>query len=163
MQKYDLKIIGNINDTTLRNFLNVAEESKNKKLTIFLTSSGGDADVTSAILDYIKINKLNLTIHCYGQVESAALTILSTGTTKLSAPTCIFGSHLPTAGSNLKGFKKWRNDMEHKKKLQHFTSMVVRTQGPMTIKKKFSYYSVKEMLSMGLLDGILGEDCKVCK
>jgi len=155
MNNYDLRIIGTIDNNTLYTFLNLIEGKKDNKVSIFLCSSGGSAEIAIAINDLIKINKLNVTIHCFGEVESCALTILNAGSKKLSSKTCIFGSHSVSVGNNRNLIKQFFLKRKHKKKVTHFETVTKETQPLMQQKNKIKYYTAGEMMDMGLIDSFL--------
>ena len=144
------KIIGNITDYSLREFIGfVDDNSKAKMLEILLYSSGGSAEATFGIYDYMKLSKKKFIVTGIGRVESAALVIMAAGDKKQAYENTIFMYHEPQL--------ERRNVMifnPHKKKLsicvEKYQSLI-----PVKVKKKEIYLTAEEAKKIGLIDTIL--------
>lgn len=94
--KYDHKIIGSINEQTLKEFLWAVEGKDWKEeptFSIFLESQGGMVEPAFAIYDYITTHKIPTVIHCGGRVMSSALIILAAAQKKCAYKSCMFMFH----------------------------------------------------------------------
>lgn len=113
--KYDLKIIGSINESTVKDFLYCVEYKNWKEdptFSIYIHSQGGHVESSVAIYDYIKTNKIPTVVHCGGQCESAANIILAAGGHKCAYKNTIFMFHEMNPEDRSK-IKKVRGKLEH--------------------------------------------------
>ena len=75
MIKYDVEIIWNINDFTLRSIIN-SIDSKKKKYNMLLCSNWWGWEVSFWIYDYIKTNKVKVNISIFGRPTPVELDFL---------------------------------------------------------------------------------------
>ena len=99
-----IRIIESITKQTFSDFLYALGDSKSAN--VILCTSGGDAAPAFAIYDYVRANKIDLTIHCMGEVESAGMVILAAGKHKIAYPHTTFMYHSPELGSPTRANKK---------------------------------------------------------
>lgn len=141
------QITGSIDTYTVTGMIEWIKESKN--ITIYLHTSGGDAQDAWLIYDLIKANKINLTVIC-GRVESAGLIILSAAKHKLAYSHSYFGFHL----GYLTGTEKDK-EKQHIPKLNYYNKLYQVLYPQIKIKKDMTYYTAKQMKKLGLIDTIL--------
>lgn len=141
------QIFGSIDTCTVSLMLQWIKESKD--ITIYLHTSGGDAQDAWLIYDIIKANKINLTVIC-GRVESAGLIILSAAKHKLAYNHSYFGFHLGYITGTEKDLEK-----QHIPKLNYYNKIYQDLYPHVKVKKDMTYYTAKQMKKLGLIDKIL--------
>lgn len=75
--------------------LKIQASSPEEKITLYITSGGGDLQVAFAFYDLVKLRGLSLTTIALGRVESAAVFVLLSGKRRKATKHSIIALHLP--------------------------------------------------------------------
>lgn len=146
-QKFDIKIIGYINEYILASVINICEDKNS--VSIYIHSAGGDADAAWSIKNFLESNKINTTIFC-ARAESASLILLSAANKKFAYKHTSFMLHDGKLSNDTR-----QNRKIHAKKIDRFNKMYRELYPKIVVSGENQYFSSYEMLEMGYIDQIL--------
>ena len=142
-------------------------DSRDKTLTLYINSTGGDLYQAFALIDVIQNSNFPVRVIGIGAVMSAAFMIFASGTKgeRYAAPNASFMCHQFTSGTDAK-YHDLKAEMKETEELNTKMVNVLKEatgMAPSVVKKKLLpasdvYLTAEEMVEMGVADYILGSD-----
>lgn len=146
--KFDITINSNIGEHTLLSFIDSCEGKK--KINVFLHTSGGDAESSWSIVEYVRLCNIEMNVYC-SRAESAGIIILLAAKNKYAFKHCSFMYHLGISGDG-----KLEEYEKHKKKTDYFNELYRKiTPSSIKLSHKPTYLNAKEALKLKIIDKIL--------
>lgn len=169
VQNRTLYLIGEIDDTTSRNFIIAFSllDQVDGPITIVLVSPGGDEDSGYAIFDIIRTAKNNVIMKGFGSVHSIAAIIFQAGDEKYLSPLSSMMIHNGSVdmGSTMEvdkiivaGKIFQENNLKYQKILSEFSGNSIETIAKWCTEEK--YFTANEAVEKGFADGLIDYEPK---
>lgn len=151
-----IRIIGDIDDRMVEQFLKQLKPQREKEITIILTTDGGCVYSAFAIYDLIKLNRDNFTfkIVAAGKCFSAGNIIMQAADVREALPNTEFLIHYGFDASTSDTEKRHNNKMDKRirKTISEKVNVTKRTLN--TWFKQETYLGAQEAVNKGLIDRI---------
>jgi ATP-dependent protease ClpP protease subunit len=149
-------IFGHINLNTLNDLWSYLSKLKDKEVTIFIHSSGGDANVALAIINMLKGYKV--TTVGLNNVQSAALSIFLIGERRLAYDNTIFMAHEVYSNSVIANFLKvgyYEITRKHMDDLYNVNGLTLPKRKFFNLVDQQQFYTAKEAIEKGFVTEII--------
>lgn len=159
-----MRIIGDINELAFENFseeLHEAEINKEKKVIVELSSSGGSAYDALAFYSRMKNSLVEIEVHVYGYVASAAVLVLAAGDIRLMAREAWVMVHEDSVQKLTAKVTDLETNARHMRRLEdQWNALLAKNSSADAVKwgdlhKRETHLSAYDCIHFGLVEGYL--------